>query len=336
MLARLQYLNINGVFCQPSRGAGGGALPGECFWYQGFDRYRIGITIHLATILPAGLIAVFQFLPVVRYKAILYHRIAGYVAILLALVSTFSALVIVDRAFGGEVSTQALVGFLGVISPLGLANAYYNIKRKQIDQHRAWMLRSWFWMASIISLRIIMFIAATILSMPSYRAGNQYHADIPCPQILWTLSQYNASLASLSRDDQAAYLAGQYPSCEGEASNLFASAPVDANLNGDSAVEVAAVFHISFGMAGILALILHAIGVEVYLQLTPKEAERLRTVSYQKQLEAGMHNPGSAGLVPEKLGDMDPWVPPEQRPMLKNAETARAESQSSSRLPQGS
>ena len=34
------------------------------------------------------------------------------------------------------------------------------------------------------------------------------------------------------------------------------------------------------------------------LHLTPKESERLRQVSYQRQLEAGFRNPGHAGLVP--------------------------------------
>jgi hypothetical protein len=33
------------------------------------------------------------------------------------------------------------------------------------------------------------------------------------------------------------------------------------------------------------------------LHLTPKESERLRQVSYQRQLEAGFKNSGHAGLV---------------------------------------
>jgi hypothetical protein len=31
-------------------------------------------------------------------------------------------------------------------------------------------------------------------------------------------------------------------------------------------------------------------------------------VSYDKQLEAGMKNPGSAGLTIERFGDADPWI----------------------------
>ena len=62
-------------------------------------------------------------------------------------------------------------------------------------------------------------------------------------------------------------------------------------------------------MAGFLALIVHAVGVELYLRLTPRESERLRMVSYERQLERGMKNPGSARLVVERFGDADVWVP---------------------------
>lgn len=43
------------------------------------------------------------------------------------------------------------------------------------------------------------------------------------------------------------------------------------------------------------------------LHLTPREAERLRKVSYSRQLEAGMNHPGSAGLTADRLGDAEKW-----------------------------
>ena len=58
---------------------------------------------------------------------------------------------------------------------------------------------------------------------------------------------------------------------------------------------------------------MHVIGVEIYLKLTPREGERLRILSYDRQLAAGFKNPGSAGLVAERWGDAAPWVPPQQR-----------------------
>jgi hypothetical protein len=60
---------------------------------------------------------------------------------------------------------------------------------------------------------------------------------------------------------------------------------------------------------------IHAIAIafEIYLRLTPAKSERLREVSYQRQRERGFRHPGTAGLVAEKLGDANPYVPVSQR-----------------------
>ena len=198
---------------------------------------------HLGTILPAGLLAVLQFTPVIRHKAILYHRIAGYVAILLVIISIFGAFIIADTSFGGDMTIRTFVGFLGVISLLGLGMAVYNIKRKQVDQHRAWMLRTWFWMASIITLRILFAIMGAVISMPSYQAGNAFYSNFPCPQLLWTLKAYNQTLASSTIEDQHAFLDAQYPTCIGREEDLLSVAPVRADLNGNGAHNVAAALY---------------------------------------------------------------------------------------------
>lgn len=44
-------------------------------------------------------------------------------------------------------------------------------------------------------------------------------------------------------------------------------------------------------------MIIYARANKSQLHLTPRESERLRQVSYQRQLEAGFKNPGHAGLV---------------------------------------
>lgn len=63
-------------------------------------------------------------------------------------------------------------------------------------------------------------------------------------------------------------------------------------------------------MALWLAFFLHAFGVEIYLQLTHAEGERLRRVSYERQPEAGLKYPGSAGLTVDRWGDAEAWLPP--------------------------
>ena len=58
-----------------------------------------------------------------------------------------------------------------------------------------------------------------------------------------------------------------------------------------------------------MSLFLYMVGVEVYLALTSVESERLKIVSYEKQLEAGFENPGNAGLTAERWGGVTAWAP---------------------------
>ncbi|KAF2874236.1 hypothetical protein BDV95DRAFT_626998 [Massariosphaeria phaeospora] len=292
VLARFMYLNFN-QFCPPSRiSNGNNAAPGECYYYTNFNQYKIGILLHLGGVLPSGLLAVLQFTPAIRQRFVLFHRINGYAVLLLFLLSTVGALMIARHAFGGGLDVQALVGTLAIMCTVSFVLSYINVKRLQIEQHRAWMLRGWFYAGSIITSRFIFILAALIVS----KLGGYYTAR-SCAQLAYIHKTAAETLA-------------HYPACEVffNGSNLDAQATVKATMTGGSASEVGAVLGMSFGMGLWVSLALHAIGIEIYLHLTPREAERLRNVSYQRQLEAGMQNPGSAGLVVDRFGDCEPWV----------------------------
>ncbi|KAM0715242.1 hypothetical protein Q7P37_008740 [Cladosporium fusiforme] len=278
-LARLMYFDITGIFCGPGSGMNH-AAPGECYHYLNFDRYAIGIRLHLYTIIPAGLLVVLQFTPKLRHKFMIFHRVNGYLVILLALVANAGALMIARHAFGGTIATQALVGTLSIVTTGGLALAYYNIKRLQIDQHRAWMLRTWFYFTSIITLRIIMIIAANILS-----TSGDFWSIQDCAKVLDVFGNDSETLLEI------------YPTCVSliQQNNLHATTLVHVNMRG-TAVEVMAALNESFGMSGWVAFTLHAIGVEVYLRLTPLESHRLRQVSYERQLQAGHKHPGRSAI----------------------------------------
>ena len=143
--------------------------PGE--WYHmRTSLYKPAILIHLATVLPAGILAVLQFIPIIRYRALIVHRICGYIAVFLLVLGVATGFVLGRRSFGGDISIQTGVIFLGVSTLVSVALAYWNIKLLQIDQHRKWMLRTWFYASSIITLRILMIITAQIIS-----AMNQYY-----------------------------------------------------------------------------------------------------------------------------------------------------------------
>lgn len=103
--------------------------------------------------------------------------------------------------------------------------------------------------------------------------------------------------------------------------------------------QIAALLDISFGMTLWLALAIHAIGIEIYvspllrlrlgkknwltsfqIRLTPRESERLRQVSYERQQEAGLSHAGSSGLTADRFGDSEPWRP-KQKFLGKQQET---------------
>ena len=73
--------------------------------------------------------------------------------------------------------------------------------------------------------------------------------------------------------------------------------------------NIQAALGLSSSTAVWVALWLHLVGVEIYLGITPAEGERLRNVSYERQLEAGFKYPGSAGLTSDRWGDAPVWQP---------------------------
>lgn len=142
-LARLMFIGVDNVFCGPGFSSTNRALPGECFYFRPGTLDRIGIIMHLACILPASFLVCFQFVPAIRHKLILFHRINGYIVIFLSLLGTIGVFLMLRHTMGGAPSVQAASGLLSIIFISSLTLAYINIKKMQIEQHRAWMLRSW-------------------------------------------------------------------------------------------------------------------------------------------------------------------------------------------------
>ncbi|KAK6582487.1 hypothetical protein PZA11_004895 [Diplocarpon coronariae] len=289
-LARFSYLNIAGSSPKSFKNR---SSPGEWYnYHQG--SMRIGITLHLVAIIPAGFLAVFQFIPIIRHRLLLLHRINGYTIILLTVLSNAGALMIARRTLGGGLEIQTVVGALVIMTSAGTAMAYYNIKRLQIDQHRAWMLRTWFYFGVIITARLIMLSTARIIT----RSSSKYYSARSCGEVAFT----QASIGIPSR-----VTAQLYPACLDAADAT--QVPVLADDKG-LPEQLGVALGMSFGMAMWTALLLHVLGVEVYLAMTPRESQRLRNVSYERQLEAGLEHPGSAGLVVvERWGDASRWVP---------------------------
>ncbi|KAK3360662.1 hypothetical protein B0T25DRAFT_132370 [Lasiosphaeria hispida] len=307
-LSRLMYLDFDGVFCAASEPA---ALPSECFFYKN-NVEKFGIILHLVAILPGSILACWQFVPAIRHKAIILHRINGYIVILLSLASTAGVLMITRHAAGGSLETQAGLGLLSIMFVASLLLAFINIKRLQIEQHRAWMLRAWFYAGSIITLRLIQIVSAILLS-----SIGKFQAARRCDLLEYLVEDVNKTREL-------------YPACEPYflGQNVNQHAVVDADFtHPSSAAEAAVALEISFGMALWIALAVHAVGVEIYLHLTPAEANRIRHFSYKRQLEAGMKHPGRAGITSDRIGDAVIWNPEDknQHPKSKGGlEAAQA------------
>lgn len=62
---------------------------------------------------------------------------------------------IARKTMGGGIDIQAWLGLMAILTTGGLALALYNIKRLQIDQHRAWMIRTWFYVSGEPSCFVI-------------------------------------------------------------------------------------------------------------------------------------------------------------------------------------
>lgn len=111
-LSRSTYFSYYGVFCNPEVIAQGKAsAPGECYYYLQ-NPYKIGMMLHIFCILPAGICVCLQFIPVIRHKAIIVHRINGYLVILLSSIASAGAIIVTPHAQGGDMATRTVAGAL--------------------------------------------------------------------------------------------------------------------------------------------------------------------------------------------------------------------------------
>ncbi|KAL8910087.1 MAG: hypothetical protein Q9171_004608 [Xanthocarpia ochracea] len=259
-LLRLPYLRLDAVLSRS-------IAPGDWFYYRA-GWYRYAISIHLFAILPVGILMIPQFIPHLRSKKFIpYHKFNGWIIWCLVCVGNIGALMVMRRAFGGGVDSQSIVVTLVFMTQFGIWMAYYNIKRHQIDQHRAWMLRTMFYLGAI--------------------------------DTNWSAPKSPLEIATL------------YPACVGVGGNITDNlVAVNAHFKFGNPQGIGAAFKPTFGMGLWLCTFLHTIAVEIYLALTPVEAERLRRISYHKQLAAGLPNPGSAGTTIQGWGDAEEWKVP--------------------------
>lgn len=148
-LSRASYLDYFGVFCRKNfLSSGNHAAPGECYYFLNGGREQFGMMLHLYSIIPCCFLVFFQFIPIIRQKFVLLHRINGYIVVLLMGIAIVSGLMALSASFGGDPAWLAAVTIHSLMLLTGITLAMINIKKLQIEQHRAWMLRTWIWVSS--------------------------------------------------------------------------------------------------------------------------------------------------------------------------------------------
>jgi hypothetical protein len=219
----------------------------------------------------------------------------GYLLLTLLVLCNVGAILVGPGAFGGTIEVRLLIGILTISTFGSAAMAIVNIKQLQIDQHRAWMLRCWAYAFNIVSLRLISLAATEIISRMK-----TFHAAISCARIDSAFSIIQPGMAPMF-----------YPQCL-DSPNTYVAVLADAypepTPEGIPRLDmITAAVQTTFAMSGFMALAIHAFVVEVYLHLTKAEAERLKRVSYERQMAKRWTVPGKhAGwLTAETLGDCD-------------------------------
>lgn len=281
--SRAMYLDYDGIYKEAK-------LPLGDWEYQSHGRGRAGMLMHLAAVVPIGFLLPWQFLPVIRHKFMLFHRLNGYLLLVFLVLCNTGAIMVGPGALGGTIETRLLIGLLTISTFGSAAMAWVNIKQLQIDQHRAWMLRCWAYAFNIISLRLIQLCALEIISRMK-----TFHAAISCARIDSAFSIIQPGMAPLfypqcadSPDTYVAVIADVYP---------------DPTPEGIPRLDmITAASQVTFAMSGYMALILHAFVVEVYLYLTQAESARLKRVSHEKQMERKW---GKGWLTKEVWGDCE-------------------------------
>lgn len=271
--------------------------------------------LHIVTAILAAFFAPFQFVPAIRYKFIIFHRINGWWCVLLLVAAVASAFMLINISIGGAPVMRVWIGTIGTMILIGLLLAVVNIKRLQIEAHRMWMLRVWSYAGAIITIRLLLLAGQHVSRVYNY----EYHIAFHCAKIFYMYEHVGVP-------DQGNPTSLLYPQCRNVTSaGRLTPQPINPKVNTGTWVQVssfgtgpenaAASINSLFPMCAWLALAIHAIAVETYLWLTPAEHYRLRNVSYQRQVEAGMRPKGrfmDHGINATTFGDApDFWSIPQ-------------------------
>ena len=230
-LLRLKYLWLDTHLAR-------GISPGDWYWYR-TGYYRFAIALHLSAILPVGILMVPQFIPVLRKRYLGLHRLNGYIIFALSTIGNVGALMVMRRSFGGGTDSQSAVVILVILTQGGIGMAWYNIKKLQIDQHRAWALRTMFYLGAIVSTRVVMPVAVLAMTWVG-----TYYTVSPCEELRFLFSQDT----NWSAPKGLGEFEKLYPQCVVPGGTIDGYVAVKAHFEFGKPEGIGAAFKMTFGM----------------------------------------------------------------------------------------
>ncbi|CAE6477511.1 hypothetical protein ACGC1H_007639 [Rhizoctonia solani] len=240
-------------------------FPGEGFWFEQ-NFWKINLMIHIFASLPASFFSVFCFLPISWKRWPRFHGILGYIVSILLVISCVCGGIIGRRGQGGDLNTQSAFYMLASGAAGSVVLGCTTARRGELDAHREWMIRAWFYNGALVTTKVTALLSAQVIT-----AINTYYS-------LWMCSEIGYVLKS------ADTLTQTFPQCAtsralSNPNNVYVA--VHASWKEDQLGQGSAI-RASYGMALWIAMILHAVGVELYLRLTLSESKKLRELSERR------------------------------------------------------
>jgi len=158
--------------------------------------YHVALRIHIALGMIAMFTGPFQFIEKFRTRSIKWHKRLGYLYVTSVFLSSIFGLIVAQFAMGGLIST---LGF-SILSILWFSSTFLAIKsiiKKDVINHKKWMIRSFALTFSSIPQRLMLLLAYTsyIEFMDVYRLSAWLSWIINLLLAQWIISRIKTSHA---------------------------------------------------------------------------------------------------------------------------------------------